>query len=455
MAASTAVTLEDTPGRAGTSDRTAQVAALTGLRGFAALMVVVVHVSGLTQYAWLGIPSYGPVSLFVLSGYLLYRPWAKWGMQIGERPSVKVFARRRVARIFPAYLLVLVVVAVVYPPSRPADIEGWFHAVTITWIYQSNQLASALAQTWSLATELSWYVALPVMAGITTAVARKRSPRTGFWISAAMISLSLPITVAWRWWVAVQDLDNNVPYLLWLPGFLACFAGGALVAHFAEGYRAGLLPLRRLRSLATDPWALPVFALAVALIGTSSLGGPPGFPETSLQEEVRLGCAAVVAVTLLAVVVLGGPDSPVSRLLGTKGFVAIGRWSYGIFLWHFPLIVILQDDITYPDGPAGLAFRLVWILGLSILLGAATYAWVEQPAIRWSQRLPAADPPVDVRAVSTVASAEPDQRNVRDQRAQGAQRLPAGTEPETPSSTTSAQPTAPNPTQPRRLPPAE
>jgi peptidoglycan/LPS O-acetylase OafA/YrhL len=160
----------------------------------------------------------------------------------------------------------------------------------------------------------------------------------------------------------------------------------------------------------------------------------------------------VVAVTLLVIVVLGGRNSPLSRLLSTRGFVAIGRWSYGIFLWHFPLLVILQDDISYPDGPAGLAFRLLWILVLTIPLAAATYAWVEHPAILWSQRLPGEMPPVADAASSTVASSDPGQRDVRDLRDQS---LPTGTQPKTASSTTSAQQTAPNPTQPRKVPPAE
>jgi len=418
VAASTAVTLEDAPRRADASTRTSQVAALTGLRGFAALMVVVVHVSSLTEYAWLGIASYGPVSLFVLSGYLLYRPWAKWGMQVGGRPSIRVFARRRLARIFPAYLVVMLAVAVVHPPSRPDTANGWFHLVTLTWIYDSGGLPPALLQTWSLATELSWYLALPVMAGITAAIARTRSPRRGFWISAAMIGLALPVTVAWRWWSAVQSLDNGVPYSLWLPGYLACFAGGALIAHVAEGHRAGLVPVRRLRALASDAWALPVLALAVALLGTSALGGPPGLPDAFAQEEVRTGCSAVVAITLLTVVVLGHPDSPTSRLLSTTWFVAVGRWSYGIFLWHFPLIVILREDITYPGGPAGVALRLLVVLVISVPLGAATYTWVELPAIRWSRR-PTDNAPT--RAIST----------------------------------TKTQPAAPTPTEPRRASQAE
>ena len=387
------------PRRATTSERSAQVAALTGLRGFAALMVLLVHVSGLTSYAWLGVPTYGPVSLFVLSGYLLYRPWAKWSMQVSDRPSISTFTRRRLARIFPAYLLVFVAVVIVYPPSRPTTAGDWLQMVTLTWIYDAGYLPASFVQTWSLATELAWYVALPVMAGLTAVVARSRAPRAGFWITVAMLSLALPISVAWRVWVSAQA-GSSVPYSLWLPGFLACFAGGALVAHLVEGQRAGLVALVRLRRTANDPWALLVVALAAALVGTSALGGPPGFPDTIGQEQLRIVCSTVIALALLTVAVLGGATTPLNALLSTRWFTAIGRWSYGIFLWHFPLLVMLEDGLDYPDGPAGFFIRIALVLGLSIPLSAATYAWVERPAIAWSQRQPQRDRRTDLSTES-------------------------------------------------------
>jgi acetyltransferase len=100
--------------------------------------------------------------------------------------------------------------------------------------------------------------------------------------------------------------------------------------------------------------------------------------------------------------------------------VAIGRWSYGIYLWHFPVNVILADTVSYPHGPGGILLRLLLVLGISIPLGAVTYAWVELPAIRWSQR-----------------------------------RRPVDAAPNAASSTTSAQAAAPAPAQPRRVPPGE
>lgn len=391
MSASTHVSLADTSPADPLSDRAAQVAALTGLRGFAALMVVLVHVSVRTDYPWVGLTNYGPVSLFVLSGFLLYRPWARWSLRLADRPKVTVFARRRVARIFPAYLVVLFLVTLTYPPARPDELDGWLYAATLTWIYVPGEFPTALAQTWSLATELSWYVALPAMAAVTGWIARRCSPRTGFWVAAGLISLALPATVCWRWWVHDNDLAANFTYSFWLPGFLVCFGGGALVAHLSEALKAGIVAAPRLRRVAADPWALLLVAVIAGLVATSALGGRDGFVVRAFAEQqMRFAGATAVALTLLVVVVLGGTRSPFTRLLSTAWFNAIGRWSYGIYLWHLPLITILEPQVPLPDGPADLALRLALILGLSIPLGAATYAWVEKPAIEWSHQRPAA-----------------------------------------------------------------
>ncbi|WP_308213232.1 acyltransferase family protein [Nocardioides pinisoli] len=387
MVASTAVEWEDTPADEARARRAAEIASLTGLRGFAALMVVLIHTSGRTTFDWLGLPTYGPVSLFVLSGFLLYRPWARWSLRLADRPALGRFAIRRVTRIFPAYWVVLLAVALVIPAARPDGVEGWLRALSLTWIYEVEPTRAALLHTWSLATEVSWYVALPVMAWVTGRLARRGSGTASLWTCAALISLALPISIGWRLWTAEADLTGQLLYPYWLPSFLFCFAGGALVALLAEAQRARLVPLSGLVRFCADRWAPLVLTLALVALATSSLGGPSGFvPVTFGEDQLRTFTAASIACLLLCVVVFGPPQVPTNQLLSRRWFVAIGRWSYGIYLWHLPVIVILERDITFPDGVLGLLWRLVWVLGISIPLGAATYAWVERPTIAWSRR---------------------------------------------------------------------
>ncbi|MGZ8742988.1 MAG: acyltransferase family protein [Nocardioides sp.] len=364
----------------------AQIAVLTGLRGFAALMVLLIHSAGHTDHPGFGIQTYGPVSLFVLSGFLLYRPWSTWAIGQGTRPSVRKFTRRRLFRIFPAYLAVLFAVAVLYPASQPNGWDGWLRGITLTGIYASDGLRPGLEQTWSLGTELSWYLALPVMGLVVGLLARRTTPRAGFWLVTVALGLSLPVTAAWRWWVYVEDLAPRFTYPFWLPGFLVCFAVGASVAHLLNGERAGLVSLRWLRAVVARLWPVVLVLAAATAVTLSPLAGPDGYvPATFSERQVRFICATVLAGTLLVVAATGPVTSPINRVLGSRWLNAVGRWSYGVYLWHLPVIVLLADGFVWRSGVGGFLLWLGTILAISLPLGAASWAWVERPAIARSK----------------------------------------------------------------------
>ena len=360
---------------------------LTGLRGFAALSVVLIHSGGRTDYPGFGIQGYGPVALFVLSGFLLYRPWSMWALRDGRRPSVRTFARRRISRIFPAYLVVVLALAVIYPASQPSGFDGWLRALTLTHTFASDGLRPGLEQTWSLGTELTWYVALPVMGLVAGGLARRQGPRRGFWIVVGALALSVPVTAAWRWYVHAEGLGPRFTYSFWLPGFLACFAVGAAVAHLLSAEKAGVVALPRLRSVAASSWVLLAVAVVAVAIGTSSLGGPDAYtPATFSERQVRFVCATVLAGSLLLAAAFGPASTPVNRVLASRWMSAVGRWSYGIYLWHLPLIALFADSFEWRSGISGFVLWVGFITALAVPLGAATYAFVERPAIAWSKK---------------------------------------------------------------------
>jgi peptidoglycan/LPS O-acetylase OafA/YrhL len=381
VVASTAVEWEDTPAEEARARRAAEIASLTGLRGLAALLVVLIHTSGVTEFDWLGLPTYGPVSLFVISGFLLYRPWARWSLGQARRPDLGQFVLRRATRIFPAYWVVLVVVSLVIPAARPDGTEGWWRAVTLTWIYEVGPSRAALLHTWSLATEVSWYAALPVL-GLTGGwLARRRPGAASLWICASLLLLSFPVSIGWRLYTDNADLTGQLIYPFWLPTFLYCFAAGALVALLAEAQRAGIVDLRRLGTFCADRWAPVVLAVALVALVTSPLGGPAGFVAVTFSEDqVRTSGSAAIACLLLCVVVFGPAHVPTNRFLSQRWMVASGRWSYGIYLWHVPVLVVLEDEMTFPVGVTGLVWRLAWVLGISVALGAGTRRTTSAPA---------------------------------------------------------------------------
>jgi peptidoglycan/LPS O-acetylase OafA/YrhL len=386
VAASSALALEDPGDRTARQSLRGHVGALTGLRGFAALNVLIVHAAFLTPYQWMGLHGYGPVALFTLSGFLLFRPFSRWVLGRAERPSIAVFARKRVARLFPAYWVVLIFASVVLPESQPSGWREWLHSLTLTETLGDGGLNPALFQAWSLGTELGWYVVLPPFAGLLVwTTSRYSTLRTPGRLALVVIVLTGLTTFAWRQLIVTQGWYDTWTYPHWVFAFLVAFGAGASLAcllELPEGVGS-----RRLRSMTRRPTPLLVLATVVALIGMSPLGGPHNYdPVTNDERHIRLACNVVVAAILILVVAFSDRPNWVSRALSHRGVVALGRWSYGIFLWHMSVILVLSPLLTDRRSLLGLAVWIGAILAVSVPLGAATYAWVEVPAIRWSKR---------------------------------------------------------------------
>src|SRR4051794_34410196 len=147
--------------------------AFDGLRAIAALSVVVTHTSFLTGangytpfggfYARMDI---GVAIFFLISGFLLYRPFAAAHLDERPGPAVRPFFRRRALRIFPAYWVALTVVLLVSdgPNAQHTDPGSLLRYYSLLHIYSPEHVLGPISQAWSLGTELSFYLFLPLYA---------------------------------------------------------------------------------------------------------------------------------------------------------------------------------------------------------------------------------------------------------------------------------------------------
>ena len=149
--------------------------ALDGLRALAAVAVIVTHVGGLTGYVLTGTPASWVVSrgnigvpiFFVLSGLLLYRPWAAAALA-GQPPGrLRSYLGRRALRILPAYWVVVLVALPVLSPGPARHAWPWVQYLFLVQNYDPHPWwagtgAAGLAQDWSLVVEVSFYLVLPV-----------------------------------------------------------------------------------------------------------------------------------------------------------------------------------------------------------------------------------------------------------------------------------------------------
>ena len=357
--------------------------AVEGMRACAAMGVVVTHVAFQTGHSS-GVAGrlFGRFDLavavfFALSGFLLWRGHAAAARDLGSRPRTGQYLRSRVVRIMPAYVVAVIVILSLLPDADHASLTVWLANLTLTQIYVPLTLTGGLTQMWSLSVEVSFYLALPILA----LLARRIPVRARVPVIAALAALS------WAWgWVPIGLAHSGpgINPLNWPPAFFSWFAVGMLLAEWA--YSGIGLPHR----LARRRVVMAVAAVLAYLVAASPLAGPEGLiPSTATQFAVKTAMGSLVAFALVAPLVLDRLDTP-HRLLGTTGMVTLGRWSYGLFVWHLAALALVFPVIgTFPfTGRMPMVLVLTLIFGFAI--AAVSYAMVESPCRealrRWERR---------------------------------------------------------------------
>src|SRR5262249_54788003 len=188
-----------------------RVASLTGNRAVAALLVMATHAAyttGKYTYGYVGLVysrmEMGVPIFFVLSGFLLFGPWVRAAASDGAPPSVRGYARHRVRRIMPAYIVTVLAAYALYHfrtagPNPGHTGMGLLRNLTLSQIYTDNYLYSylhqGLTQMWSLSVEVAFYVVLPPLAYLLLVVLCRRRWRPRLLLTG-LAALAL-ITPAW------------------------------------------------------------------------------------------------------------------------------------------------------------------------------------------------------------------------------------------------------------------
>ncbi|ODQ93931.1 acyltransferase [Mycolicibacterium holsaticum] len=369
--------------------------AVEGMRACAAMGVVVTHVAFQTGHnSGVAGRLFGRFDLavavfFALSGFLLWRGHAAAARGLRPSPPTGHYLRSRVVRIMPGYLVAVVVILLLLPDAK-ADLTVWLANLTLTQIYVPLTLTAGLTQMWSLSVEVAFYLVLPLLAlGVRWVPVRARVTVIA---TAAVASLA--------WGLIPFDTPYGVNALNWPPAFFSWFAAGMLLAELTVS------PVGWAHRLARRRVLMAVIAVAAFLVAASPVAGPEGLtPGTLDQFIVKTAMGAVVAGALVAPLVLDRPDTP-HRLLGSQTMVTLGRWSYGLFIWHLAALAMVFPVIGEFAFNGHMPVVLVLTLVFGWAIAAVSYALVESPCRealrRWEFRRQRPVPPLD-SSVSSVA----------------------------------------------------
>lgn len=353
--------------------------AVEGMRACAAIGVVITHVGFQTGHTtWstgrvLGRFDLAVAVFFALSGFLLWRGHAAAARGLRHTPPTGHYLRSRLVRIMPGYVVAVVLILLLFPESNP-DLTVWLANLTLTQIYVPLTLTSGLTQMWSLSVEVSFYLALPVLALLA-----RRLP-----VRARIPAILFVALASFAWGLIPFSVPFGVNPLTWPPAFFSWFAAGMLIAELTVS------PVGWAHRLARRRILMAVIALTAFGLAASPMAGPAGLaPGTLGQFLIKVSMGAVVAYALLAPLVLDRVDTS-HRILGSTTMVTLGRWSYGLFVWHLAALAMVFPMIgEFPfNGHMPVVLALTLVLGFA--LAAVSYALVESPCRnalrRWERR---------------------------------------------------------------------
>lgn len=370
---------------------------LAAVRALGASAVVGTHVAFYTGRTTrgpfagsLGRLDVGVALFFVLTGFLLFRPYAKAALTGRPNPRTGRYLQHRALRILPAYWLVVVVCMVLLPglgsTSRLSDVA---HHLTLTQVYGLGIQHTGLTQNWSLCIEVSFYLVLPLLARL---VLVRGGTRTA-WVLLALLGLG---SAVWNPYLnATGVLDVRVAGQ-WLPSFLDWFVAGMALAlaqvHLAYGDVPAGSRLRCLEDLARSPATCWAAAAAVFAVATSAIAGPTTIRaviDVPTSSSVLLKNLLYLTIAVLVVLPLAlGPqhEGAARRFLAAAPFQWLGEISYGIFLWHLAVLegLLRLTNQTLFTGSWLWTFALTWCLTLPVAW--ASYRFVERPLMTWRRR---------------------------------------------------------------------
>jgi peptidoglycan/LPS O-acetylase OafA/YrhL len=322
-----------------------RIAPLTGLRAFAAAAVCATHAAfrtghytdDFTGHLWarfeIGVPLF-----FALSGFLLFRPWVTT-LTAGPpaQPSLRRYAWHRFRRVVPAYWVTVTLVyliGLVRPEPNPSGhgFIGYLRHLPFLQIYGFGHLRVGLTHTWSLCIEMAFYLTLPLVGWVLTALVCRYRWRP--WLLLACLAALSAVTAWWIWVAPGVQLTAR----MWPPAYGWWFFAGMMLTVIAA--MAPRWPR----------WGTPVSLLVAlaAFLAAAATGGPPTMvPSDYLQAVGKSALYLVVAVAVIAPLALntGRPHGWYQRVLGWRPIVWLGGISYEFFLLHMMVMEIVTANL--------------------------------------------------------------------------------------------------------------
>lgn len=402
-----------------------RILGLDGIRGLGCLAVVVGHVgefySPVTHHkALLDILGLALILFFVLSGFLLFLPYVRKLTKPGSAmPDTRQYFLHRVFRVFPGYVAIFLicnfVLRAVFVQNPTIQQPGSQHGtgmitepaellanLTLLQTYIPQYVQTGINPSWSLTLEIAFYLSLPLLGMLMFALRGRLNVHP---LKLALLAPAILLAVGYLGRALIPLVYRHVdvynfapdgnfqPLELWLQNwgpnwaavFSRCllsnadlFAYGMLGAVLFVAVEQGVIGERAAK------WIHRVSLIGIPVSGVVTL--------VLLKSQSPFGFAAlgVVSGFFIVVVVLPlawGADSRLARWLDARPFYFVGLISMSVYLWHFPLLLLMgRYGLAAGDSWSGMFRNMALVTVVTLVVSTVTYYGVEKPGLNQVKR---------------------------------------------------------------------
>lgn len=391
--------------------RRSRLSGLDGIRGLLAFAILVAHTSGLLtpQTAvrlHLGLLAQSVIAFFALSGFLIFLPFCR--ALIGGRPlpDLLSYGRHRIARVYPAYLVVFVVAnfvlgavfvrnAYVAETIRSAAGTGRLTQfpevllhLTLAQTLFAGHLQTGLNVAWTLTAELGFYLMVPVLAVAAAALAR----RTGSAVRAVLVlpvGAMVLIGIGSKVLIAGAQGGRSLQAVMFGPYPISVLTESTLTYADVFGFgMAACLVFVLIEHGRLDAWTPRRLLLwTVPVLAVVSAGAVVTLSRHLVYSSAFLAVAGGIVLLLITEPIARGRRSWLGDVLDAAPAKFLGKISLSFYLWHFPVLILVTRWGWFgSDSVIGLIAAIGVVTAGTLLLGTLTYQFVELPAIQWGRR---------------------------------------------------------------------
>ena len=365
--------------------------ALDSLRGLSTILIVVYHISFVSGYtvahanssgAYIDRLNIGVAIFFVLSGFLIFRPFAHSLIHGSPLPKTRNYYLKRAARILPGYWLALFVLAGL-DALTIVNTSGFIRNVFIVHSFTEHNVFTGIRQAWTLTVEMSFYVVVPAFAFVFVRQTKRRDGP----VSVSTLLKALSFLFVGTYVFRVVTHHSHFWFLntahLWLPSHMDTLALGMGLAVLVEAPTSAKTFSKLRIFLANHTGAFVVCSVFVWLI-SANINMAIGLNKSEFHVELLghflYGMTSVLFVAPFCV----DSRSILEKVLSFRLFTWLGTISYGIYLWHMAFLGgnFAEKYMPYTENDGQVLLRFLVVLPASIAIASLSYYVIERPIMR-------------------------------------------------------------------------